>query len=328
MSDQWLSAERITLPARRGVAGNTIGEIELEVHIAGRGPAVVLAHGFPELAYSWRYQIQPLVDAGFTVIAPNQRGYAGSGAPSNIEQYDLEHLTADLTGLLDAFEIEKAVFIGHDWGGALVWAMPSLYPTRTAGVVGVNTPYMAFPGTDAIREIYRDTLSSYVLWFQEPGVAESVLDERAEDVIDKLYRRMSLDQARVAFENNAGKMNPFLKLDEADWQGEPLLSQAERSIYVSAFRQTGFRGGVNWYRNLDRNRHLFPDIGTHILDLPCLMIVTDSDAALPPGVADGMKDMCTNLSLHLIENCGHWTQQEQPAVFNEITINWLKQYWR
>ena len=117
--------------------------ISLSVHEGGEGPAVVLCHGFPELAYSWRKQYQPLVDAGFRAIVPDQRGYGLSDSPPEIHQFDIDHLTTDLVHLLDALEIEKAVFVGHDWGGFVAWAMPVLHPDRTAGVIGVNTPYLA-----------------------------------------------------------------------------------------------------------------------------------------------------------------------------------------
>ncbi|MEM8768964.1 MAG: alpha/beta hydrolase, partial [Pseudomonadota bacterium] len=126
-------------------------DITLSVHDGGAGPAVVLCHGFPELARSWRYQFGPLCDAGFRVIAPDQRGYGGSDAPKAVEDYDLVHLTGDLVNLLDVLEIDKAIFVGHDWGGLVAWAMPVMHPDRCLGVVGVNTPYVAMPSTDAMR---------------------------------------------------------------------------------------------------------------------------------------------------------------------------------
>ena len=131
---------RIQLPECVASSGEREPALTLSVHESGRGPAVVLCHGFPELGYSWRHQIPALADAGLHVIAPDQRGYGGSDAPAAIEAYDLEHLTGDLVALLDGLGIERAVFAGHDWGGFVAWAMPVLHPARTAGVIGVNTP--------------------------------------------------------------------------------------------------------------------------------------------------------------------------------------------
>ena len=124
---------------------------QLAVYELGDGPAVVFSHGFPELAFSWRYQLPALAAAGFRAIAPDQRGYGGSSRPEAIEDYSLKNLAADLVGMLDALEIDKAIFVGHDWGGAVAWSMPLLYPERTLGVIGVCTPYIAFPGTDILR---------------------------------------------------------------------------------------------------------------------------------------------------------------------------------
>ena len=323
MITTWPEPERLRLPARIGAAGNTIEAIEIMAYTARNGPAIVLSHGFPEIAYSWRHQVQPLVEAGYRVIIPDQRGYGLSDAPTGIEEYDLEHLMADLIGLLDAQGIERAMFVGHDWGGAVVWALPLYYPERVAGVIGVNTPYMAFPSSTLLRSIYPDASSSYALWFQQPGIAEGVLDGRVGDVIDKLYRRMSRVQMERAFETESGRLNPFRDLDEESRQGQPLLNEQERQHYVSSFEHSGFRGGINWYRNLDRNRTLFPAIGNDPLAIPCLMITTDSDVALPPGMTDRMKSSCADLELHVLENCGHWTQQEQPDRLNSVMVDWL-----
>ena len=180
-----------------------VGELVLSVHHAGEGPAVVMCHGFPELAYSWRHQLPALVGAGFRVIAPDQRGYGGSGAPSRVEDYDLLKLSGDLVGLLDALEIEKAVFSGHDWGGFVAWAMPVLHPDRCLGVIGVNTPYVAFPTTDMLRAVFPDPEKMYMLWFQQVGVAEG-----SGSVTDPLPRRGGHVQAPAARVREADAPRP------------------------------------------------------------------------------------------------------------------------
>jgi len=161
----------------------------MQIHEAGSGPAVVLLHGFPELALSWQPQVRALVNAGFHVIVPNQRGYGWTDVPESIESYDLVHLTDDIAALLDKLGIERAVFAGHDWGGFVAWAMPLRYPDRCLGVIGVNTPYIKFPTTAQLRIAFPDPEKLYILWFQQPGVAEALMDRKVRTIFEKLMRR-------------------------------------------------------------------------------------------------------------------------------------------
>ena len=183
----FLPPRRIALPDRRGPRGTDIPAIHLAIYEAGAGPAVVMCHGFPELAYSWRHQVAALAEGGFRAIAVDQRGYGESDRPDPVEDYDLEHLTSDMAGVLDELGIEKAVFAGHDWGGFVAWAMPVLYPERTLGVIGVNTPNFPFPTTKFYRTLVDDDDKMYILWFQKPGVAETFLDQRPRIVFDRAH---------------------------------------------------------------------------------------------------------------------------------------------
>jgi pimeloyl-ACP methyl ester carboxylesterase len=321
MMSSFPGAGRIRLPDRTTSAGAREPGITLSVHEAGTGPAVVLCHGFPELAYSWRHQVPALAAAGFRVIAPDQRGYGGSDAPDPVEAYDLEHLTGDLVGLLDALGIDKAVFVGHDWGGFVTWAMPVMHPERAAGAIGVNTPYMAFPTTDVLRRAFSDDERLYILWFQTPGLAEGVLDRHPRLVFEKLMRRGVPATGSMM---RAGRdANPFRRLESMEAVGPALLSDEEIDVYARAYAARGFRGPINWYRNPDRNKQLFPDVGAQTLDLPCLMITAEWDAALPPEMAAAMPELCSDLEIHMIRECGHWTQQEKPEELNRLMTDWL-----
>lgn len=274
---------------------------------------MVLCHGFPELAYSWRHQVAALAAADFRAIAPDQRGYGGSDAPDAIEAYGMEQLTGDLVGLLDALGVERAVFVGHDWGGFVAWAMPVLHPDRTAGVIGVNTPYIPFPTTEILRQVFTDDERLYILWFQQPGVAEAVLDRDPRLVFDKLMRRGAAGRGSMIKSGREGRdANPFRRLASLEPHAAPLLSAAEFDVYARAYAARGFRGGINWYRNVDRNRELFPDVSTKAIALPCLMVTAEWDATLPPALAQGMPALCADLETHMIPECGHWTQQEKP----------------
>ncbi len=318
----WPQPRSVALPKRQNQP-----DITLSVHEMGTGPAVVFCHGFPELAYSWRYQLPAVAAAGFRGIAPDQRGYGGSSAPPAVTDYGLTELTGDLVGLLDALKIERAIFAGHDWGGFVAWAMPVLYPERTAGVIGVCTPYIAFPKLAQMRAMVGGKDERiYILWFQEPGRAESVMDPKARVIFDRLMRA-PIDPAvatRQMMASGELDMNPFRRIDELQPNTPLIVTQEELDTYVHAYEETGFRGGINWYRNIDRNGVEHPQIGTQKLTLPCLMITAAWDIALRPEMAAGMPALCSDLEMHNIEKAGHWVQQEFPDQVNERIVDWLK----
>ena len=317
-------AKRVHLPKHQGGAGADIDAVTLSVHEAGEGPAVVMCHGFPELAYAWNHQMGALAEAGFRAIAPDMRGYGASDSPAAIEAFDLEHLTADLVGLLDALEIEKAIFAGHDWGGFVTWAMPVLYPERTLGVIGVNTPNFPFPTTAHYRSLVGADDEAYTLWFQESGVAEDFIDARTRIVFEKLMRRdVPVEQAVAQAARDGVKFNPFLYIDAIGPIGEALLTPAELDHYTHVYQKASFRDGINWYRNVDRNAARLPDVGTKKLDLPCLMITAEWDPAMPPYIAAGTAELCSDLEMHMVEGCGHWTQQEKPEELSALMLDWL-----
>jgi len=322
------AARRVELPPLRLPDGSTEPGITLSVHEAGAGPAIVLSHGFPELGYSWRHQFAPLVAAGYRCIAPDQRGYGASDKPEPIASYDIHHLCGDLVGLLDALGVDKAVFVGHDWGGFVVWAMPYLYPDRVAGVVGVNTPLTprsAMPPTALMRMMVGGKDEKlYILWFQQPGVAEAVLDREPGLVFEKLLRT-GVPMEEIAKRLTADfDMNPFRRLAGLEAMGAPIGTPAERAHYTEVFARTGFRGGINWYRNFDRNWETAPDIGVTPIDTPSLMVCAAWDPALRPEMANGMPALCRDLETVTIERCGHWTQQERPEELNRILLDWLR----
>jgi pimeloyl-ACP methyl ester carboxylesterase len=300
--------------------------ISLAVHDEGSGPAVVLCHGFPELAYSWRHQIPALAAAGFRVLAPDQRGYGDSDRPDDVSAYDIRHLTGDLVGLLDALEIERAVFVGHDWGGLIVWMMPLLHPARTAGVVGVNTPYFPrapMPPVALMRAAFGD--NHYIVHFQAPGVADAALARDVRRVFTQLVRR-GVPRAEVEARLAARGSMPNLveMVEDPQPLGEPLLDAADLQVYVDAFTRTGFTGGINWYRNMDRNWEETPELAGARITVPSLMVVAEWDAALRPELAEPMKGLVDDLEFVTIPRCGHWTQQEHPDELNRILVDWLR----
>ena len=309
----------------------TVNGIEMAYYEAGprEGVPIVLCHGFPELAFSWRHQIKALGDAGRWVIAPDQRGYGLTSRPEAVTDYDIEHLTGDLVGLLDHLGVEKAIFCGHDWGGIIVWQMPLLHPTRVAGVIGLNTPFMARAPADPIalmRHRFGDDM--YIVHFQTPGEADEILS-RDVDKTMRFFMRKPPALQEDHFTRQAQPGRPSFALvktveryePSADRRGE-FLTQDEMAFFVESFKRTGFTGGINWYRNFTRNWLACEQVEQKV-NQPALMIMAELDAVLPPALADGMEEYVPDLEKVLIEGSGHWTQQEKPAEVNAALIGWL-----
>ncbi len=301
--------------------------ITLSVHEAGEGPAVVFCHGFPDIAFGWRHQLPAIAAAGYRAIAADQRGYGSSSAPADVEAYGLTELTGDLARLLDAVEIEQAFFVGHDWGGFVAWAMAVLHPDRVRGVAGLCTPYIRFPSVARhLAVVDGDVERQYVAWFQEPGVAEAEMDAAVETILSGVFRTgVPLAEAfEAATADGRLDMNPFHDPESWPLMGEPLVTAADLDVYVRAFGRSGFRGGINWYRNIDRNATDHPEIGRRSLDIPCLMLTAELDPGLRPEFADGMEDRIATLTRHDLTGVGHWIQQEVPGVVNDHLVDWLR----
>lgn len=301
--------------------------IRMAVYEQGAGVPVVMSHGFPELAFSWRHQIPALANRGFRAIAPDQRGYGHTDRPQAIESYDIHHLTGDLVGLLDALKIEKAVFVGHDWGGIVTWAMPLLHPHRVLGVIGVNTPFLPRPPMDPIalmRAAYGEEM--YIVYFQKPGVADALLAKDVAKTLRFFYRKTGITieefDKRPPEERNLAFVRA-LDTDESIWPGEALLKPDELDVYTKAFARTGFTGGINWYRNFTRNWQTTEGIAQNV-DVPCLMVMAANDIVLRPSLADGMETFVPDLEKYLIKGCGHWTQSEKPDELSRVMIDWLE----
>ncbi len=321
----------VRLPTRHDRSARDASAITLSTHILGEGPAVVFCHGFPDLALGWRHQLEPVARAGFRAVAPDQRGYGGSSAPDAIDAYGLTELTGDLVALLDALGIERAVFVGHDWGGFVAWAMPVLHPERVLGVAGICTPYMPFPSVAKHLEIVGGEVErQYVAWFQQPGIAEAEMDPKVRPILTRILRTGSPIEKLIglAFADGRLDMNPFLNPEKWPPLGEPLDSPDVLDEYVRTYERTGFRGGIGWYRNIDRNAAEHPEVGTRPLDLPCLMLTAEWDPGLRPEFAEPMRALCSDLEMHHVAKVGHWVQQEAPAVVNDHLLAWLRRFAR
>ncbi|WP_028476041.1 alpha/beta fold hydrolase [Nocardia sp. CNY236] len=296
-----------------------VNGVELEVFEAGRknaGKPIVLCHGWPEHAFSWRHQVPALADAGYHVIVPNQRGYGNSSRPTEVTDYDIEHLSGDLVGLLDHFGYEDATFVGHDWGAFVVWGLTLLHPDRVNKVVNLSLPYQdrgEKPWIEGMEEVLGGDFY-FVHFNRQPGVADAVLNENTFQFLRNLYRKnepLTAPAPGMMMINLARAQTPL---------GEPLMSDRELAVFVSAFESTGFTGSINWYRNLDRNWQLLADADP-IIHQPALMIYGDRDlVAKSPTLAESVPNV------EVVElDCGHWIQQERPDETNQTILKWLEQ---
>lgn len=314
----------------------TAPDVELVVHEAGRrgDPVVLLAHGFPECAYSWRHQIAPLVQAGYHVLAPDQRGYGRSSAPREVESYRVDHLTADLAALLDDVDAERAHIIGHDWGALVAWAMAQLHPDRVRSVGAVSVPFTQWPirPTELFRAAFGDRFF-YMSYFQEVGPAETELDADVRRSMHTILWAASGDAYRGApAELLPAEGNGFLDSMEHAAGPPPArlptwLTEADLDHYVEEFSASGFFGPVSWYRNLDADHDLLSPIGPAGVTMPSWFVGGTKDGVIAnrmetvTSMADTLPDYRGH---HLIDGAGHWTQQERPEEFNEAMLRFLR----
>jgi pimeloyl-ACP methyl ester carboxylesterase len=299
-------------------------------------PPVVLCHGWPELAFSWRHQVKALSETGIRVIAPDQRGYGATDRPEPVEAYDMEHLTGDLVGLLDHLEIDKAIFVGHDWGGFVVWQMPLRHPSRVAGVVGVNTPHWDRAPADPI-ELFRQRFGDkmYIVQFQDPArEPDRIFGSRVEETFDAFMRKPvarpegAPQEQPIAGVGASARLNLAFPQMIANYDAKhdprtPILTTDEKKVFVDTFMKTGFTGGINWYRNFTRNWQRSAGLD-HTVRVPALMIMAENDAVLPPSSADGMEKLVPDLEKYLVRGSGHWTQQEKPEEVSAKLIEWRR----
>ena len=292
--------------------------IQLEVFQAGQGGIpLVLCHGWPELAYSWRYQIEPLVNAGYHCIIPNQRGFGRSDKPADVQAYDIFHLTNDQNALLDALGIDRAIYVGHDWGALMLWQHALLNPQRVIALANLSVPFRSRELTEPVAFWEkRFGADFYLVHFnRQPDVAARSFEGNPERTLRNLYRTKHwLDT-----DNRQSDNYNIIHSAEMDYtRGELMLSEDDLAIFVDAFTQGGFVAPCNWYRNFTRNWKLTSHVQQTITQ-PALMIYGDYDMVPKADMSDTVAD----LEVHSLP-CGHWIQQEQPEATNRILLDWLE----
>lgn len=301
--------------------------INLHIAEAGEGPLVVLLHGFPELWYSWRHQLPALAAAGYHAVAPDLRGYGRSDAPEPIEAYSMRIMTADVVGLVDALGEETAVVVGHDWGAPIAWNSAFLYAQRFRAVCGMSVPFLPralAPPTQLFRSIFQDNFF-YMLYFQEPGVAEAELEADPRRFLRLFMYGASGDAPPGAAAPPKKKGAKLLDGMPEPEKLPPWLSEQDLDVYAREFERTGLRGGLNRYRNMDRDWEEIPELQDAKIQQPALFIAGERDPVIALARVEAMKESVPNLrDTVLLAGCGHWCQQERPAEVNDALITFLK----
>jgi pimeloyl-ACP methyl ester carboxylesterase len=304
--------------------------IRLHVVEQGEGPLVLLLHGFPESWYSWRHQLSALAQAGYRAVAPDQRGYGDSDKPEPIEAYDQVTLVQDAVGLLDALGEEQAVVVGHDWGAPVAWNMALLHPERVRAVVGMSVPYGGRPSSSPLPRLqatFKDVFF-YMLYFQQPGVAEAELQADVRRALRMFYYSASGDappgRAFSPHPKSAKLLDTMLDCEVLPaW-----LSEADLDYFSSQFEHSGFRGPLNWYRNFDRSWERTAPLADKKIEQPALFIAGERDPVIAwsqrslerlPQVAPQLRQSL------LLPGCGHWVQQERPQEVNAALLRFLGQ---
>jgi pimeloyl-ACP methyl ester carboxylesterase len=311
----------------------------LRMHVAeqGEGPLVILCHGFPESRYSWRHQLAALAAAGFHAVAPDMRGYGQTDRPEAIDQYTILHLVGDMVGLLDALGDRTAVIAGHDWGAPVAWHAALMRPDRFRAVVGLSVPFRPRGSTRPTTAMPRtDDAWFYQLYFQEPGLAEAELERDARVTIRRLLYTGSGDVPRrsstLASPDAVGmvpRRGGLLSRTVEPGALPTWLTEADIDYYAGQFATTGFRGGLNWYRNIDRSWEVLAPFAGARVTVPALYLAGDRDLVVH---FRGMDQLLPNLTRFVPElrksvmlpGCGHWTQQERPEEVNAEMIEFLR----
>jgi len=313
------------MPSSRTISANGIEIFLLE---QGEGPLVVLCHGWPELSYSWRHQIPALAAAGFHVAAPDMRGFGRTSAPADINAYSIFDLVGDMVALVATLGETRAVIVGHDWGAPVAWHAALFRPDVFSAVAGMSVPPPSRGRgrpLDTLRE--SGITNFYWQYFQPPGVAEREFERDVEVTMRTLLGRGFSDPAASLFiEDGNGFLGDVSAVRPLpDW-----LSESDLSYFSEAYRKSGFRGGLNWYRNIDRNWELTAPWQGAQIHQPSLFIAGSNDSVITGLIGakrvTEMERVLPNLKQKLIiDGAGHWVQQERAAEVNAALIAFLKE---
>ena len=296
-----------------------VNGIRMRIAEQGSGPLVLFCHGWPESWYSWRHQLAAVAAAGYRAVAPD-----------HIEQYTMLHLVGDTVELVKALGEKHAVIVGHDWGAPVAWTSALLRPDIFRAVVGMSVPFSPPGKIDLLSALEQQGVQTfYMQYFQTPGVAEAEFERDVEATLRRIYYSSSGDgPERATF----GILDPGKGVLDHTVEPPALpvwLSRDDLAFYVGEFKRTGFRGGLNWYRNLRRSWELLMPWRGCVLRQPALFIAGERDNVLRfpaskaqieayPRTLPGLR------GCHILDGAGHWIQRERAPQVNELLLGFLK----
>jgi epoxide hydrolase A/B len=306
--------------------------IEIHVAEAGDGPLVLMCHGWPELWYSWRHQLAALAGAGFRAVAPDMRGFGQTTAPDDAAAYTILHNVGDMVALVAALGETRALIVGHDWGAPVAWHAALMRPDIFPAVVAMSVPHRRrgpLPPLDTLRKAGKSDY--YYLYFQE----QAAEDEFARDARYTLSRVLYIGSGDTPRDDKMSmyvdRAKGFLGKAGGAVPRPPWLSENDIDVFAAEYTRTGFRGGLNWYRNIDRNWELTAPWQAAKIMQPALFIAGSRDAVITGSMGqralDEMDGVVPNLKRKiLLDGAGHWIQQERPQEVNAALIEFAREY--
>ena len=307
----------------------SVNKIHMHYVEAGQGPLVVLLHGFPELWYSWRSQIPAIAKAGYRVVAVDLRGYGQTTVSPDLSSYSIVNQVQDISDLIDTLQEKQAIVIGHDWGANIAYAMTMLHPEKVKALVTLSVPFYPQPigPVSKIREFSGDKFN-FVVYFQEPGVAEKEMTADVNHFFNLFFYALSGDAPDELNNKLFTKKSSHEKLlDEipAPSKLPSWLSEEDLAYYTNSFKKSGFTGALNIYRNIDADFKKLRGKYRAQINQPSLFIGGQNDAAIKFGSLEPTKKGLNNLKdLVILPHAGHWVQQEKSTEVNDAILQFLK----
>lgn len=309
--------------------------ISMRLASVGEGPLVVLLHGWPESWYSWRHQLVALANAGYKAVAPDMPGYGETDRLAAVEDYNIVNLASLVVGILDEMKATQAVLIGHDWGAAIAWQTALLHPERFSKLITLSVPYNKHAPI-APMEIYKKRFGEhffYQLYFQTPGVAEKEFDAAPDKLLRRLYVSPDTPKEKPAITDTRAEAGGFIERLGEPKRAPDWLTEEDLNYFVSQFQKAGFEGGINYYRNINRNWELLAPYADRKIEMPTLFMAGERDLVIngmmaggpdPVKLKEGMLPLVPNIEdVILLPNIGHWIQQEAPEAVNKAILGFL-----
>eukprot|EP01006_Ploeotia_vitrea_P066348 TRINITY_DN94799_c0_g1_i1.p1 TRINITY_DN94799_c0_g1~~TRINITY_DN94799_c0_g1_i1.p1 ORF type:complete len:341 (-),score=27.94 TRINITY_DN94799_c0_g1_i1:217-1239(-) len=313
-----------------------VNGIKMRIAEQGTGPLVLLVHGWPESWFSWRYQIPFLAKQGYHVVAPDMRGYGGTDSPQDVDAFNITHICADLLGLMDTLGAKTATLVGHDWGALITWLAAQLHPDRFPAIFALSVPHggrQPEKPTDLWKKRYGDKFF-YILYHNEPGgVAEAEYDSNPAGILSRLYygkHSRPEDPVQPPISDPLRSAGGWI----GRWIEPPglpsWLSQAEFDYFVNEFKLAGFRGGVNYYRNFDKNWELTESLAGKKVQQPTGFAAGKGDMVLMMFGGAENSEKVTRMNVEnlvqwtVVDGAGHWVQQEKPDEVNKALLAFLQ----